>query len=94
MSRIRLGLAFVSLSLASCVASRPDVAPPEFLRPVGLTVWVEPKVGAFGAQTASVADEGRQVDLELAQRTQAPNHLREQNQQHGGDQSGDGEPGK
>lgn len=66
MSRIRLGLAFLSLSLASCVASRPEVAPPEFLRPVGLTVWVEPKVGAFETPTASVAEEGRQVDLELA----------------------------
>jgi hypothetical protein len=66
MSKIRLGVAFVSLFLASCAATRPEVAPPEFLRPVALTVTVEPKVGEFEAPTASVTDEGRQVELQLA----------------------------
>lgn len=66
MSPLRLALASSSLFLASCVALAPEVAPPQFLRPVELTVMVEPKVGMFEAPAASVVEEGRRVDLELA----------------------------
>ena len=83
MSPLRLALASSSLLLASCVASRPEVAPPQFLRPVEVTVTVEPKVGTFEAPRATVVEEVRQVDLELALHVVQPRVLEALKSQRG-----------